>query len=107
MRENYIVDRSTSNNAQQPWGSLPASYDLAWIVLMLMVTLSAVVAQIYTYVPKPRRQRSSKTAQKNTACNRCQYFNNNLYLKCALHPSTVLTEDSNDCKDYCPKKLMK
>ena len=108
MRGNYIVDRSTSNNAQQGFDRLPASYDLAWIVLMLMVMLSAMVARIYAHVPKLRTQHSSKTEQrKHTACNSCQYFNNNLYLKCAIHPSTVLTEASNDCKDYCPKQLVK
>jgi hypothetical protein len=34
------------------------------------------------------------------SCNRCRYFGQNPYLKCALHPTTVLTEQAVDCRDY-------
>lgn len=37
-------------------------------------------------------------------CNRCRYFNNNCYIKCAIHPSNVLTERSFDCRDYHSKQ---
>ncbi|MBD2776695.1 hypothetical protein [Iningainema tapete] len=36
-------------------------------------------------------------------CKNCQYFSNNRYLKCAIQPSIVLTEQAKDCSDYCPK----
>ncbi len=38
----------------------------------------------------------------NIPCMRCQYFNNNLYIKCAVNPSTVLSEQAKDCTDYEP-----
>jgi hypothetical protein len=36
-------------------------------------------------------------------CRNCQFFSNNSYLKCAVHPSTVLKDTAIDCSDYCPK----
>ena len=35
-------------------------------------------------------------------CTNCQYFNNNLYMKCAVQPSIVLSENAKDCTDYQP-----
>ena len=37
-----------------------------------------------------------------TPCKRCRYYNNSLYLRCAVHPSKALTEHAIDCSDYCP-----
>jgi hypothetical protein len=37
-------------------------------------------------------------------CKNCQYFSNNHYLKCAVNPSIVLTEEAQDCSEYLPKK---
>jgi len=33
-------------------------------------------------------------------CKSCRFFSNNPYLKCALHPSSVLTKQAKDCSDY-------
>ncbi|MEB3283417.1 MAG: hypothetical protein VKK42_31295 [Lyngbya sp.] len=35
-------------------------------------------------------------------CANCQYFNNNLHLKCAVQPSIVLSEEAKDCTDFQP-----
>jgi hypothetical protein len=104
MRGQPIVQKSSNITTGQASNSIPAS-DLTWLVLMMLVMLSAVVAQIYAYIPKFRQRQSSKMTQRHeTTCHRCKYFHNNLYLKCALHPDTVLTEASIDCTDYCSKK---
>lgn len=33
-------------------------------------------------------------------CKNCQFFTDSPYLKCALHPSIVLTKQAIDCSDY-------
>jgi len=33
-------------------------------------------------------------------CRTCQFFTNNQYLKCAVHPSTVLKQQAINCSDY-------
>lgn len=35
-------------------------------------------------------------------CTKCRFFDNNHYLKCAVHPSTVLKKEAHDCWDYEP-----
>ncbi len=42
-------------------------------------------------------------------CKNCRYFSKNYYLKCAVHPSTVLTKEAINCCDYHPqdKKTVK
>lgn len=36
-------------------------------------------------------------------CRKCQFFSNNFYLKCAVHPTIVLTKEADNCPDYNPK----
>ena len=35
-------------------------------------------------------------------CRNCQFFSANHYLKCAVHPSDVLSDKAINCSDYCP-----
>jgi hypothetical protein len=43
-----------------------------------------------------------KTNHSQVSCENCRFFNNNPYIKCAIHPSTVLTAQAKDCNDYSP-----
>ena len=36
-----------------------------------------------------------------TPCRNCKFYNRNLYLQCAVHPSIVLTKKARNCIDYC------
>ncbi|GAX38516.1 hypothetical protein [Nodularia sp. NIES-3585] len=36
-------------------------------------------------------------------CKNCRFYSNNHYLKCAVQPSLVLTEEAKDCPEYLPK----
>ncbi|WP_298919023.1 hypothetical protein [uncultured Nostoc sp.] len=33
-------------------------------------------------------------------CKNCLFFNNNHFLNCAVHPSTVLSKQALNCSDY-------
>lgn len=37
-------------------------------------------------------------------CKNCQFYSNNNYLKCAVQPSLVLTEEAKNCSEYSPIK---
>jgi hypothetical protein len=37
-------------------------------------------------------------------CKNCRFFANNHYLKCAVQPDIVLTEEAINCCEYSPKK---
>lgn len=36
-------------------------------------------------------------------CQNCRFFNQNFYLKCAVHPSEALSAEAINCPDYCFK----
>ncbi|MGF1482496.1 MAG: hypothetical protein ACFB4I_23970 [Cyanophyceae cyanobacterium] len=37
---------------------------------------------------------------RQSPCLNCRFFRNNPYLKCAVHPSKVLSAEAKDCPDY-------
>ncbi|MEL7034553.1 MAG: hypothetical protein AAFO04_02875 [Cyanobacteria bacterium J06592_8] len=47
-----------------------------------------------------RSQLSWQKSCQKIPCNSCQYFNNNIYMKCAVQPTLVLSEKAKDCPDY-------
>jgi len=40
---------------------------------------------------------------KQVPCRKCQFFDGNHYLNCAVRPSIVLTKQALNCSDYLPK----
>lgn len=36
-------------------------------------------------------------------CKNCRFYSNNHYLKCAVQPSIVMSEEAKDCSEYSPK----
>jgi len=40
---------------------------------------------------------------KQVPCRKCQFFDENHYLNCAVRPSIVLTKQALNCSDYLPK----
>jgi hypothetical protein len=51
--------------------------------------------RIANFKPRPR-----------ISCNRCAYFGQNPYLKCAIHPTIVMTEQAADCRDYAAQNAV-
>ncbi|WP_224092829.1 hypothetical protein [Nostoc sp. MS1] len=37
-------------------------------------------------------------------CKNCQFYSHNHYLKCAVQPCVVMTEEAKSCSEYLPKK---
>lgn len=36
-------------------------------------------------------------------CRNCRFYSNNHYLKCAVQPCLVLTEEAKNCSEFAPK----
>ena len=82
--------------------TLPA-LDAAFLIIISLVMFSGIVAAIYACIPKRKQHSIIFKPRSKVLCHRCRYFSSgNPYLKCALHPITVLTEQAVDCTDYCP-----
>jgi hypothetical protein len=98
------LNASTLNpNSNRPFSLI----DLALLMVVGVMCLSAACLTIgkisWAYRRKSREQ-SFRIKQADTMlCQRCQYFCANPYLKCTVHPVTVMTEASSDCIDYSPQ----
>jgi hypothetical protein len=87
--------------------SPPLALPVAWETIFSLVLLSTIGVLISAGISN-RKQHSSKVKLPSPIrCSRCQYFNNNHFLNCALHSVTVLTEQAVDCQDYCQKARAK
>jgi hypothetical protein len=81
----------------------------ALLIIMSFALVSALGLAIrgltWAYRYKRHQQSSSGHAAAHLMpCQQCQYFGPNPYLKCAIHPMTVMTEASADCSDYWPNR---
>lgn len=47
-------------------------------------------------------QLASMQSSQKIPCHNCRYFNSNPYLKCAVNPSTVLSDKAIECAEYKP-----
>ena len=75
----------------------PLGFIFVWAVFLLLFH-------------KIRTNADDKVCVKNkilqkVPCKKCQFFANNHYLKCAVKPDTVLTEEAIDCSEYVPQKV--
>lgn len=49
---------------------------------------------------QPYRKHVDAQSYEHIPCRGCQFFKDNHYLKCAIHPSIVLTKQASNCLDY-------
>ncbi|AFZ26303.1 hypothetical protein Cylst_4204 [Cylindrospermum stagnale PCC 7417] len=74
----------------------PLSFIFSWAILLLALR-------------KLRTNLDNKmvftiNSLQQVPCKNCRFFSNNHYLKCAVKPDTVLTEEAINCQEYSPKK---
>jgi hypothetical protein len=70
-----------------------------FVIIIVFATCSTIVTTIYDYLAKWLRH-SIDFNFYGIKCDRCQYLDCNPHLKCAIHPSIVLTNQAINCKDY-------
>ncbi|MHC5855739.1 hypothetical protein [Nostoc sp.] len=82
--------------------------DMGFLIVVSTMIISAIATLIYAFISKPVQQYlfSLKLPQK-AKCPQCRYFSHNSYLKCTVHPSTVLTDQAINCLDYSPHNQVK
>ncbi|NJP08796.1 MAG: hypothetical protein HC866_04365 [Leptolyngbyaceae cyanobacterium RU_5_1] len=62
----------------------------------------AIVTSLDRELPKFMQKRVSLKQPLGIPCRSCQFFSSNAYLKCAVHPTTALTDEAVSCSDYSP-----
>ncbi len=64
-----------------------------------LIVLSTIAVTIYASIPSRKHRSSIVKPLQGMMCRRCVYFSDNHFVKCALHPLTVLTERAIECPD--------
>jgi hypothetical protein len=104
MEAKSIITQPSNSLAAHQRGSENISVlSTACSIANLIVLVTFAVA-IYAGIPKQKRRSTTAKQLPGMMCRRCEYFNDNHYIKCALHPTTVMTEGANNCQD-CQLKL--
>jgi hypothetical protein len=90
-----------------PNGDPPTSALDPILLVMISLILSSTIALLmgtltWAYRRKTRPETSHFQQAYRKPCQGCKYFYPNTSLKCAIHPSIVMTEASDDCRDYWP-----
>ena len=78
----------------------PASLQTVSVTLVTIVTIGSLSIAAYKWLPKLIKPSFSQKPLTIVPCLRCHYFNPNPYIKCTLHPNSVLTDEAIDCQDY-------
>ncbi|MEB3179734.1 MAG: hypothetical protein VKL59_11965 [Nostocaceae cyanobacterium] len=80
--------------------------DISWAAAFSCVAISWASA-FFLLIKLLKSVQYPATLKRNflhqLPCKNCKYFCNNNYLKCAVQPDLVMTEQASDCSDYCPK----
>jgi hypothetical protein len=67
--------------------------------LTSLVVVSAIGVAIYADIFKRSDRALALKQSQEIMCRRCEFFSDNHYLKCTLHPTTVLTAQAINCRD--------
>ena len=78
----------------------PASLQTIPLILVATVTITSLSIAVYKWLPKLIKPSFSRKPPTTFPCLGCHYFSPNPYIKCMLHPHSVLTNEAIDCRDY-------
>jgi hypothetical protein len=81
----------------------PLAQPVSWGFIFSLVILSTIGVLIYACIFNCKQHSFRVKLPSKIICSRCRYFNDNHFLRCAIHPVDVMTEQAVDCMDYCPK----
>jgi hypothetical protein len=100
---NQTTQTETQQQDTQPNGVSLYDVVLTFSSISLIAIVAAVclmVSKMRVDVPNPLGFKIKSSNQ--VRCKNCRYFSGNFYLKCAVHPATVLTKEASNCPDYSP-----
>lgn len=76
---------------------------LSPLCVIIVWTIVLIIYQKIRSIGDNKTQIKNDISQK-VPCRKCCYFHNNHYLKCAVNPKDVLTEEAINCCEFSPKQ---
>jgi hypothetical protein len=74
----------------------PVGFVFSWVLFFL------ILRKIRIYLDN--KMVFSVKGLHKLPCKNCRFYSKNHYLKCAVQPSIVLTEEAMNCSEYSPNK---
>jgi hypothetical protein len=110
-QKNLIADKNIQQGTQsdvkyeQPKPEQFTTPDIAISLTPLAVLITWV--SFFILLRKHQTSRDNKrnfiiNTLRKVPCKNCQFYSNNHYLKCAVQPSLVMTEEAKNCSEYSP-----
>ena len=94
------IDAAELNRTNPGAKELDSSVDLffLWITIFSVIILALV--KILYKLEVLKMYNLSVFSHSRVPCQKCIFFNENRYLKCAVNPHAVFTKQAIDCSDY-------
>ncbi|MBD2306441.1 hypothetical protein H6G17_13065 [Chroococcidiopsis sp. FACHB-1243] len=73
------------------------------IVLLSCVICFIMLSKSWMAAQEDLEEMIEIASFSQSPCRKCRFFFNNPFLKCAVHPTIVLTKEANNCADYNPR----
>ncbi len=96
--------REISPNIPSSRTVTPTQVGLAIIPVAFVVTLAFVFFKQIQYRKNLYIKLVNLKHFSSIPCHKCQFFDNNQQLPCAVQPAVVLSEEAMNCGDYTPKR---
>ncbi len=98
-------------NTREISPNIPPSREVSTIqVGLAVIPVAFVIALAFIFFKQVKYQNNLYTKLVNLKrissipCRKCQFFDNNQQLPCAVQPALVLSEEAVNCGDYAPKR---
>lgn len=97
--------RALPEITKQPISNTPNSTLFLSLISIIVIRLirSFIVLFIWFHIRKVVRNKELKITIKyheQFSCKHCRFFIDDVYLKCAVHPTNALTKRAINCSDY-------
>jgi hypothetical protein len=92
------VDNNTTLHVENiPY--LPLLFSTIFLIIIWRIAAFIIPLNVLK-IPKIKNSKAVSNRFKQVPCRKCQFFDDNHYLHCAVRPSIALTKQALDCSDY-------
>lgn len=100
--QNYSAQVSSNELPKQGKNTVEA-YTTLSLITVVAIALISISVLVWRSHSKKSLSKLPKLFHKDSTqikCTECYFFDNNSYLKCAVHPTKVLEREAQECLDY-------
>ena len=112
MHQQILIPHIIRHDTKPHGGDIPfvavflahISFMIVWgIIVFIVLSVCKAIEDPPENATQDKDEIGSIKDLHQHPCENCEFFNNNYFLKCAVHPTTALTIQALNCSDYSPK----